>query len=234
MQEIRTKHQVALSHHVHQGDAWLAQSSEGENTAALSYAALEYRFATERLAIHYWGTLLNGKVEDKDLKDIKSFKRVETRIYELGGHQREINAHFEFMRIVLKELKVNVPFETPQIGMLSNAWHECSELCHVAWPLASMVPDLRQKAFTTLTAISKLLTAQIGSLGWPILHEKEFEKLKEAFVAGTAKREEIIAHLKKIGVWARAEFPDGSASFVGEPIPPSAQEEPEDKTIKIK
>lgn len=56
--DIRTQHQPTLEHHVQQGDVWLAAGAGGENTAALSYAALEYRFAIERLGLHYLGTLL--------------------------------------------------------------------------------------------------------------------------------------------------------------------------------
>lgn len=101
MPDVSTKHSPELAHHVRQGIAWLSASAEGENTAALSYAAFELRFAIERLAVHYWRALLNRTPEEKDLRDIESFKRVERRIYELAGHQREIDGHFEFMRICL-------------------------------------------------------------------------------------------------------------------------------------
>jgi hypothetical protein len=85
MPDVSTHHQPDLAHHVRQAVAWLAASAEGENTAALSYAAFELRFAVERLGIHYWAALLDRKVEEQDLLDIESFKRVERRIYELGG-----------------------------------------------------------------------------------------------------------------------------------------------------
>ena len=48
----------------------------GENTAALSHAAFELRTALERLAVHYWATLLDRKPEEQDLREIASFKRV--------------------------------------------------------------------------------------------------------------------------------------------------------------
>src|SRR5512135_1231363 len=99
MADLSTQHNLDLAHHVRQGVTWLSMSSEGENTAALSYAAFELRFAIERLGVHYWAALLNRKPEEQDLRDIESFKRVERRIYELAGHQKEIDDHFEFMRI---------------------------------------------------------------------------------------------------------------------------------------
>ena len=116
MPDVSTHHQPDLAHHVRQAVAWLAASAEGENTAALSYAAFELRFAVERLAIHYWAALLDRKVEEQDLRDIESFKRVERRIYELGGHQLEIDGHFAFMRVVLGAMKIGMPFHTPKIG----------------------------------------------------------------------------------------------------------------------
>ena len=55
----------------------MSASGAGENTAALSHAAFELRLAVERLAAHYWATLLDRKPEEQDLREIESFKRVE-------------------------------------------------------------------------------------------------------------------------------------------------------------
>jgi hypothetical protein len=126
------KHSTELGHHIRQGLAWLSASAEGENTAAVSYAALELRLGVERLAVHYWLALLDRPLEEPDFRTLASFKRLEGRIYELGGHQREIDLHFAFMRIVLKAAKLDATFHTPKIGLLSNYWHNCSEFCHVA------------------------------------------------------------------------------------------------------
>ncbi|MBK8536837.1 MAG: hypothetical protein IPL59_18095 [Candidatus Competibacteraceae bacterium] len=221
MSDVITHHQPELAHHVRQGIAWLSVSAEGENTAALSYAAFELRFAVERLAIHYWATLLDRRVEEKDLCDIKSFKQVERRIYELGGHQREIDGHFAFMRIVLGAMKINAPFHTPKIGALSKYWHECSELCHIAWPLSCAVPEVRKTAHSALTEIAETLSDHVQSLGWPVLKDPTFAGLRNRFIAGEATAEDVLAHVQQTGLWARAEFTDGRApQFVGEPVPP--------------
>jgi hypothetical protein len=219
--DINTRHEPALAHHVQQGIAWLSASAEGENTAALSYAALELRFAIERIAVHYWATLLNGKLEERDLRDVESFKRIERRIYDLAGHQREIEGHFEFLRIVLRALKVDLPFDTPNIGWLSGYWDECSELCHIGWPLGCSVPELRKEAFTNLTEISNALAQHVNSVGWPMLPDAAFTELRNQFIAGKATQEDIQAHFEKIGLWAHVEYPDGRpAHFVGEPVAP--------------
>ena len=221
MTEVSTHHQPDLAHHVRQGVAWLSASAEGENAAALSYAAFELRFAVERLAIHYWAVLLDRKPEEHDLRDIGSFKRVERRIYELGGHQREIDGHFAFMRIILDAMKIDMPFRTPKVGALSKYWHECSELCHIAWPLSCAVPEVRRAAFAMLTEIAASLSAHVQSLGWPVLRDAAFTELRNRFIAGEATANDVLAYARRTGLWARAEFTDGrEPQFVGEPVPP--------------
>ncbi len=224
MVDVSTRHTTALGHHLRQGMAWLAVSEGGENSAAISYAALELRFAVERLAIHYWAALLDRELEEKDLRDIRSFKNIENRIYELGGHQKEIDGHFEFMRIVNDALKIDAPFETPKMGKLSNNWHSCSEYCHVAWPLASMAPEARNGAFADLTEISSSLSRHIKSLGWPILKDAAFADLRNKFVNGEISSHEVIQYLSKIGIYAVETPPGGApARFVGTALPPQSE-----------
>ncbi|MBP5996964.1 MAG: hypothetical protein KA535_03350 [Azonexus sp.] len=226
MAEISLRHQNDLSHHITQGNAWLAASADGEETAALSYAAFELRLGIERLAVHYWTSLLNRKPEADDLNDIGSFKRIEKRIYELAGHQREIDGHFEFMRIVLGALRIDGSFLTPQIGKLSSYWHDCSELCHVGWPLACSAPEVRKAAFASLTEIVQALSAQVASMGWPVLHDAAFVDLRNRFIRGDASREDVLSYIQRTGLWARAEYPDGKAPhFVGEAVAPTKAED---------
>lgn len=221
MPDVSTDHRPDLAHHVRQGVAWLSASEEGERTAALSYAAFELRFALERLAIHYWTALLDRKLEEQDLRDIGSFKQVERRIYELGGHQREIDGHFAFMRVVLGALTIDMTLHTPKIGVLSKQWHQCSELCHIAWPLSCAVPEARKAAFSALTEIVETLSLQMQSLGWPVLKDAMSVNLRNRFIAGDATTDDVLAHIKRTGLWARAEFNDGrEPQFVGQPVPP--------------
>lgn len=222
MAKISLRHRNDLAHHIAQGRAWLAESAEGENTAPLSYAAFELRFGVERLAVHYWVSLLNRKPEVNDFKDMGSFKTIERRIYELAGHQKEIDGHFEFMRIVLGALKIDASFLTPKIGKLSNYWHDCSVLCHIGWPLACTVSEVRKAAFTSLSEIAEALSAQVASMGWPVLKDAEFADLRNQFVRGDATTQDVLAHIQRSGLWARADFPDGrSTQFVGEPVAPT-------------
>ena len=220
MSEVRTHHHPELAHHLHQGEAWLSVSAEGKNTAALSYAAFELRFAVERLAIHYWATLHDRKLAEQDLYAIGSFKRIERRIYELGGHEKEINGHFDFMRIVLGAMKIDMPFNTPKIGKLSKYWDECSELCHIAWPLSCANPEVQKAAYSTLIEIAKALSDHVQSLGWPILKDAAFTDLRNRFIAGKVTSEDVLSHVQRIGLWARVITDEGEAQFVGDAVPP--------------
>lgn len=222
---ISTTHQLALDHHVNQGKAWLQTCNAGENTAALSYAALELRFAVERLAVHYWVTLLNRHPEEDEMKTVESFKRIERQIYDLAGHQREIDGHFAFIRVVLQALKIDASFVTPNIGLLSKHWSTCSELCHITWPLSCSLPELRAEAFSELSKVADDLASHVTSLGWPQLHEASFMTLKERFVKGEADEDEVHKFLAELGIWARVVYPDGrDAHFLGEAIPPRQSE----------
>lgn len=212
-----------LRHHVLQGTVWLRESDQGANTSALSYAAFEFRLAIERLAVHYWAQLLGRRPEVKDFRDISSFKRVERRIYEFGGHQKEINGHFKFMQIVLSLLAIRGDLATPNLRQLSKNWHECSKLCHISWTLTCSVPQARTDAFGALQAIQNSLTEQVNGLAsWPKIHEPTFADLRDRYVAGEADSNDVKAYLKKKGAWTRIKYKDGRPSvFVGEPIAPS-------------
>ena len=211
MADINTHHATDLAHHIHQGRAWLSASAEGENSAMLSYAALELRFAIERLGVHYWATLHYRRSEGRDFRDIESFRWIEGRIYELGGYQKEINGHFEFMRLMLQSLNSDKILHTPNIGQLSNHWHECSELCHIAWPLKCSAPKLRTRAFRKLTEISDSLSQHVSSLGWPQLRDATFTDLRNRFVAGNATADDVRAHLETTGLWPQAPIPPNPA-----------------------
>lgn len=224
---IATSHQPGLGHHVSQGKAWLQASAAGHSTAAISYAALELRFAIERLAVHYWATLLNRRPEIDELKDIESFKRLERRIYDLAGHQREIDGHFRFMRVVLQALKIDLPLLTPNMGSLSRHWSTCSELCHITWPLGCSVPELRAAAYAELCKVVTDLESQITSMGWPQPQDPSFIDLRDRFAKGEASEDDVLKALSKSGIWARVEYPDArEPHFLGEAIPPESGSQP--------
>lgn len=218
--DIKTTHEFALDHHVQQGAAWLLASELGTKTAALSYAALEFRFAIERLAIHYWRQLLDRTLTDDELEALGSFKAVERRIYDLAGHQLEINRHFDFMQIVLSAMSIPTPLHTPNIGLLSRHWHICSDLCHVGWPLASKIEELRTEMYTRMSEVSETLKKYVESLGWPIIKDDSFNAIRAEYVAGRIDSAAVLAHLHNIGVWAAYKPPgESNLQFVGTPIP---------------
>jgi hypothetical protein len=224
--DIAKSHRPELAHHVSQAKAWLASSADGENTAMLSYAALELRLAVERLAVHYWRTLLDRKVEAQDLDDVRKFDRIQQRIYELSGHQKAIDGAFEFMRILLRACKIDQPLRTPDIGRLANYWHTCSELCHIEGALGLAAPEFRKAHFAALSEVCEALVAHVSSLGWPMLTEPTFVELRNRFMAGTASSDDVLTHVAKTGLHALAEFTDGRpVHIVGQPVPSRATKE---------
>jgi hypothetical protein len=211
------------THHLEQTRAWLALSESGAHTTALSYAALELRFAIERLALEYWRAILDRPLTVEDLHTASSFKRIERAIYDLAGHQREINLHFDFMSMLIKELKIEVPVTPPQMGRLSNYWHESSEFCHISWPISSRIPELPEKVFAKITEMVNEVALLNSSVRWFTLREETIDRLRREYVEGKATLENAREHLRSIGVWAMVKYPDDRPShFIGEPIPPIA------------
>lgn len=221
MGELAQQHQADLAHHVRQARTWLDQANQGTHTVALSYAALELRYAIERLAVHYWRILLNRALTNEELDRVGQFKFVEHQIYDLAGHQREIDGHFEFGRIYLGALQIDVPMQTPQINALSRHWHDCSEVCHIGWTLASSAQELQATTFAGLVEIADLLARHAASLSWLMFHEPALLALRDRFIAGQADANDVVEHMRSGGVWARVEYPDGRPpQFIGVPIPP--------------
>lgn len=221
MESIIPVRTMELWHHLAQAGVWLSKSEDGVNTSFLSYAAFELRQATERLALQYWSALHPHGIQERNLKDLKSFKGIEDRIYELGGNQKQINALFSFYAVVLEMIGVK-PSITPNIGRLKRHWHACSELCHIAWSVVSADPAVQKEKYVLLVEVYEELGRFIsGHVGWPDFQDATFCDLKDRFVAGQASADDVRAYLKKIGVWARYVPKDGGpASFVGKAVPP--------------
>lgn len=227
MPPLSLQRKPALNYHYEEGRAWLENSAVGANTTALSYAAFEFRLAIERIGLQYWNALIPDGLEVNDLREARSFKRIENRIYQLAGHQKEIDMRFEFGRIVLALLKIDLLLVTPNLRQLSRFWHECSEVCHVAWSLASLNREFAKKSYEALEAICEFLREQVnGLLTWGTVVDSPFRELEAKFVAGQATAEDVRRHLEERGVWARIEYNDGRPSaFIGEAIPPRTKTE---------
>ena len=196
---IAKNHAASLEHHLIQADAWLTASAQGEYTTALSYAALELRFAIERIAAHYWLALLGRPAVAKDFDEIRSFKRIERRIYALAGQQDKINRHYEFVRILCTALSIGIPLCTLDVGRLSHAWHDCSELCHIAWPLVSSTAGVGAQAYKQLLDIHIMLQGLVHGMGWPSVAEGQFGDLRDRYVAGSASADDVRSHIHAIG-----------------------------------
>lgn len=222
MADQRLVRSADLRHHFDEGTKWLNASDQGENTIALAYAAFEYRLAVERIALHHWRDILGRSPTRQEVEKLRSFKAVEQQIYDMAGNQKEINLHFDFMGVVFDLMEIAAPPVPPNFGKLANAWHECSELCHVTWTFTSSVAEARSVALAKLENIRDLLSPQVEfKFGWLNISDPAFMALRDKFVAGTADRGDIEAYLKKTGLWAKRVYNDGRPSdFVGKAVPP--------------
>lgn len=220
-----------IRHHLDQGTVWLSMSDNGKSTAHLSYAAFELRLTAERLVFQYWTDLHPNGIEERDLRDIRSFKGIQARIYELGGNQKGINALFSFYAILMKLLQIPSRIVAPNIGQLQRHWHDCSKLCHIAWSIDSYDAAVQRDQYSLLSHIQAELQECMNSIvGWPHISDAVFLELKDRFVAGQAHEEDVRAYLKRNGVWAKYTPSDGGpSSFVGKAISPAGIDSGEPK-----
>jgi hypothetical protein len=222
--KISLSHQPDLMHHVRQAKAWLLSAAgAGENTAALSYAALELRFAVERLAVHYWAQLLGNKLGPKSMREIESFKGIEASIRKLAGHQRQVDRHFELIRLMMRELGIDTPLVTANIGQLKRFWQVCSEMCHIAFPLLCSVAEVREQAVKNLHEIAESMTTYAEAAGWPQLGDNaQFYELHRNYLSGKVEAELVLESLRKAGLWASYEEPGKPPQFIGKAVPPES------------
>lgn len=226
MNPLSWKRDIAIDYHYKEGKAWIASSRRGKRCTALSYAAFEFRLAIERIEFQYWYTINNNEINIENFNDVRSFTRMQQKIYDIGGHQQEINKHFEFMQIVLDSLKINVNLITPNLGQLHKYWQNCSELCHVPWTITPKTIDLRKKILNELEEISDCLSKYIsGLMSWPNIVDDDFKKIQNQYIIGTLNRDVVHKHLKRMGLYAiHSSNDERKNEFIGTAIKPNNKE----------
>ena len=90
MNPLSWKRNIAINYHYEEGKAWIANSRRGKRCTALSYAAFEFRLAIERIIFQYWYTINNNDINTENINDVRAFKRMQNKIYEIGGYQEKI------------------------------------------------------------------------------------------------------------------------------------------------
>jgi len=210
-----------LDHHLRQAQTWLRECDQGERSAMLSYAAFELRLAVERLAVHYWREITKDEPGEGSPQEVRSFKKLKSDIYRLGGHQLKINRLYEFVRIFMNALEIDKELSTPDIGRLSSYWSTCSEMCHIYGNIVCGVEVWRRETFAIPTEIASSLEGYVSSLGWPKIVDSSFVDLKKGFMEGRVDEAEVVAFLQDRGVWAQTVYDDRRESqIIGRVIPP--------------
>lgn len=223
MPPLSTTRILALTYHIQEGGAWLADSAKGEHSTILAYAGFELRLALERLMLEYLMHVDGDRLTEEHLALVSSLKRVENRIYELEGHQGKIDRKFRVFQIIFEMMEMPFQLAKPNLGQCAKYWHLCSEFCHVGWTLRS-APDpvgVAPEALRALSEVHEYLTQHTQQVvAWPRFANPEANELQQRFVDGTVGEEEIRAYFRRIGIWSRVERPDGSKEFVGKAVPP--------------
>jgi len=217
-----------LQHHFMQAEEWLSASDEGTNKAYLGYAALELRYAIERLAVHYWASLVVDTNEKSELLNIGSFKGIEDRIYKLAGHQRKIDRAFDFVELLCRLLGIELAQTRPNIPALSKHWHTCSEVCHIGWALACVSSEVGPQTFSELQRVhrdvSRMVTVHANLLR---LDSTKMHDLQRGYVEGMVSDEDVRAFVATQGLQASyvRRTPGAEPIQVGVDIPRARKQE---------
>lgn len=224
MTQLTLQQSPALAHHVKQASAWLVASDTGKNSVPLAYAAFELRFAIERLAVHYWAGLVVGTEAEAELLNIGAFKSIEGRIYELAGHQREINRSLDFIELMCSMVGITLPLGRPNLPALKKHWHSCSEMCHIGWALACIAPEVRVQSHAVLVKVATDLDEMLnGLLGLPKIQDAATKEIERAFVAGSITPDEAKRRLAERGLSAEFIRTRGDDPVpMGIAVPPTA------------
>jgi hypothetical protein len=222
MMPLSWKRHPAVNYHYEEGKAWLSQSKRGKNSTALSYAAFEFRLAIERIVFQYWFTINNNEINQSNIQDVRSCKRMQNKIFKLGGNQNEIKKHFEFMQLILDSLQIDTKLVIPDLGKLHNHYDSCSELCHITWTIAPKDRKIQKQVFGELEEIEGTLGFYTkGLTSFPTIVDEKFKEIQQQFVKEEIGASEVIAYLKKIGIWAvKSDNKGKNKEFIGTPIEP--------------
>jgi hypothetical protein len=222
MNPLSWERHPAVNYHYEEGKAWLMQSKRGKRCTALSYAAFEFRLAIERITFQYWYTINDNEINSENINDVRSFKRMQNKIYKLGGVQKEINKYFEFMQIIIDNLKIDKKLATPDLGRLHNHWDNCSELCHITWTITPKDRKFKQQVLKELEEVQATLESYTSGLtSFPKIADENLRRIQKQYIANEIDKVDVEEYLKKIGVWAVTSDNDGgNREFIGTAIPP--------------
>ena len=95
-----------IGYHLAEAESWLAASENGARTTLLAYAAFELRIEIECVALELLARVQGDQLLPEDHATIRSFDRMERRIYDLEGQQRELDRKVAFSNVLLEQLKV--------------------------------------------------------------------------------------------------------------------------------
>lgn len=223
---LELKRRIIIDHHIKQGNTWIKMSDSGKNTAALSYAAFEFRLAIEHIMLFYWIMEQDEESRIKNKGDISEFAKMRNRIRKIRGNNKILWRQRKFTMLILKSLKIDGKFHLPEFGEFDRNYQICSDLCHIEWTVYSTDFDVQEKYYEKIYSVGEFCMKCVSGL-FSLLREgenKRFNEIREKYVLEEIGDDEVLEYIKENGLFMVASYTDGrAAEFVGEAVQPKSQ-----------
>jgi len=219
--DVLLERDVTDLYHFAQGKQWLDIVRNKDENIPLSYCAFEFRIALERVAFELLIQIRGSSFDDTDKKASKKLKNIHKRIHDLEGHQRKLDRKYEFLKILLEIAGYeDFPLAKVNLSVLTKYWDFCSAYCHMQYDLPSSWGNSAfvDKCFEGLCEIEKFLEDIVRNvILWPQWSEDPWiNSLLSQYIEGRINDVELIAELKKRGVWGKVIRPDDKAIFLSD------------------
>lgn len=204
----------SVASHIERSRYWSHHLSQLDQTA-LIYGAIELRMGIESALVQMLVRVRGKDLSESDIKALRSAKSIQTRIYELEGHQRILDRKLEFLTLLMEVAGAPAfPLARLNAAKAFGHWQALSDLCHFVWPWSDEMAN--QAAQILADAESFLLPIGSAMIVWPTYHDDWIRQLEDDFVEGTITPEQARQQLQEWGAWGLVTDQDGSKRFASE------------------
>jgi hypothetical protein len=127
MPPLSLSRHLGLDYHVAEARAWLGLGTDGQAFTPLAYAGFELRLAIERILLQYLYSSDPAGLKTEALR--LTGKKLERRIYQVAGNQRQVDARIRVVEILFEMLGKPGTLARPRLGDLARDWEYCSGFC---------------------------------------------------------------------------------------------------------
>ena len=182
---------------------------------ALIYGALELRLGIESALMQLLLRIRGKNLDESDWKALRSAKAMQTRIYEIEGHQRILDRKLEFLAYLMAESGAPIfPLARLNVAKAFSYWRHLSDLCHL---IPIWTDGTANEALELLISGEKFLEPIANALiVWPEYHDNALLELEKRFVAGDITSDEMRAAIRERGAWGLVTHSDGHKEFASD------------------